>query len=216
MWIDPKTGDVVRTHSDVRLLRPNWSGPSIITDDMVLALGFLLVAPVIPAYDPIYQSATEIAPALVGGIWTQQWVVSNYPADVANQNLAALTLSLTDAIDAAVAAAAEPPQRFTTEYLRREAQARAYVNDCDALPKGSALPAAPSLIANFAASAQLTQYAAARLTIAQADDLYSKVDQLANLRMRKYEVARTAKAADKQSLFNQIMAQIAAVAATIT
>lgn len=45
MWIDPITGDTAITHSDVRALRPNWSAPSILTDEMIADVGFVPVEP---------------------------------------------------------------------------------------------------------------------------------------------------------------------------
>lgn len=196
---------------------------AVISDDVLAVYGVYQVAETpLPYYDHITQTPTELTPELVNGKWTQSWAVTEIYNTQAERDaahaavLSSMVANFEDKIDAAVATAASGPQRFTTEYLRREAQARAYVNDCDALPKGSTLPPAPVLIASFAASAQLSGYAAARLTVAQADDLYSKVDQLANLRMRKYEVKRATTTDCAQTLFDQIMAEISAVAATIT
>lgn len=89
MWVDPNTGDVARLQFEIRNLRPCWSGPSVITDDMIAALGFVPVLPAAPAFDPIYQNATELAPALVDGTWTQQWKITQLDDDTALVNLQA-------------------------------------------------------------------------------------------------------------------------------
>lgn len=68
MWIDPKTGAVARLHSDIRALRPNWSGPAVITDAMVSDLGFVPVTA--PAYDPQTQKLVEHAPVKSGATYT--------------------------------------------------------------------------------------------------------------------------------------------------
>jgi hypothetical protein len=100
MWIDPKTGDVARTHADVRALHPNWSGPATMTDDMVAELGFELVLQTSPVFNPITQTATEGKPAQVDGKWQQTWAISAAPDDVRAANLSAAIASQWEAIKA--------------------------------------------------------------------------------------------------------------------
>lgn len=211
MWIDPKTGAVACTLSDVRALRPNWSGPSVITDDMIKGLGLMPVTLVTPTYDPIYQSAQEIAPALVGGVWTQQWALTSFPADVAKQNRAAFTQTLSDSIDDSVGDICAKPQRFVVEYEEREAQARAYVNDYGANPAAGPSLVVPARIAAFAKAAGLDPYQAAKITVSQADGLRAALGTLGDLRMRKYELLSVTTTAGLQTLCNEILAKIAAV-----
>lgn len=99
MWIDLKTGIVVLTHSDARRMRPNWSAPSDITDEMMAAQDFALVAAVTPAYDPLRQLATEVAPALVNGVWTQQWEIRPLTSAQIASNMAATKQTALEAIN---------------------------------------------------------------------------------------------------------------------
>jgi hypothetical protein len=92
MWIDPETGDIATTHAQVRALRPNWSGPSIMTDEMVADLGFVVVNPVEPTYNPITQKAVAEAPKLVSGQWQQSWkIVALTPEEAAANRKAAVS-----------------------------------------------------------------------------------------------------------------------------
>ncbi len=118
-------------------------------------------------------------------------------------------------IDEAVANVVAKPQRFVKEYEEREAQARSFINEIEALPLGAAFPPAPPRIASFAKSAGLDDHTAGRLTIAQADALRSALGQLSDLRMRKYEVSRAASLAEMDEKLNEILEAINAIAATI-
>ena len=79
MWIDPQDGAVARTHSDIRNLRPNWSGGHVITDEQIEGIDppLLPVTLTTPEYDPLTQDATELAPALNGEVWIQRWAITN-------------------------------------------------------------------------------------------------------------------------------------------
>lgn len=176
-----------------------------------------------PGHDELTQVVVEATPVQSKGQWVQQWAVqARYASDAecdaaVKAELVRLQQKLSDQIDSAVAEAVGKPQRFTTEYLRREAAARTYVGACDAMPKPwTTMPAVPALIQSFAVAAGLEPYAAARLTISQADDLYVIQDQLANLRMRKYEVKRASSITAAQAEYDLIMAEILKVSATIT
>jgi hypothetical protein len=79
MWIDTITGEVAQTHSDVRALRPNWSAPLVLTDEMVLDAGFDPVVLSPPGHDPITHKATELPPELKFGKWTQVWLIQALP-----------------------------------------------------------------------------------------------------------------------------------------
>jgi hypothetical protein len=90
MWIDPRTLDVAKLHSDMRKLRPNWSGPAVITDDMIAFLGFVAVVSEVSNYDPVSEAVTALPIALVDGVWTQQWEVTALPEDQVVLNKQAL------------------------------------------------------------------------------------------------------------------------------
>lgn len=217
MWINPANEQVVNSEEDIRHLYPNWSAPLIITNDMLAQLDppLLPVVPTTPVFDPTQQTAEEVAPALVDGEWTQQWALTDLPADIIEANTKKLVQSLSDDIDAKVAEIYLKPQQFLVEYQRREQQARAYItanrDRTDAIPV-----IVPDLIFNFARSSNMEPLEAAQTTVSQADKLYTALDQLANLRMRKYEIQRTTTAAEARAKHVEIMNSIRAVAATLT
>jgi hypothetical protein len=83
MWIDPQTGDVAHTHSDIRTLRPNWSAGLVITDEHIAAIEppLLPVTQTASGHDPLTQTATELAPVLDGDEWVQRWEVTDKPQE---------------------------------------------------------------------------------------------------------------------------------------
>jgi len=118
---------------------------------------------------------------------------------------------MADQIDDSVAERCARPQRFIAEYQERETQARIYVNDYGANPAAASSLLVPSRIAAFATAAGLAPYEAARLTVSQADALRDALGQLADLRMRKYEVKRAETIEQARTLCDEILAKIAAV-----
>lgn len=111
-------------------------------------------------------------------------------------------------IDDAVAAVMAKPQRFILEYQEREAQAHAFLALVAVLLPGDEVPPAPARIAAFATSAGLDPIMAAQRTVDQADVLRNALGQLADLRMRKYEVQRTQPADAQKIVFDAIMVEI--------
>lgn len=144
---------------------------------------------------------------VIGDLWDGMEFTKPF-TPVPPQDSVALAATLADQIDDAVARICAKPQRFVKEYEEREAQARAYINEAEALPPGSPLPPAPPRIAAFAKSSGLSEHVAGRLTIAQADGLRSALGQLADLRMRKYEIKRAPSVSAMQAVFDEIMAEI--------
>lgn len=195
-----------------------------ISDEVMAAFAMFPVVPTpMPSYNHAIQTLRELPPKKdSAGVWHQQWETTELYADpqerakALQQQLAAVQNSMANEIDAVVAQASAKPLRFTQEYLRREAQARGYLVDVGQLAPGAAAPPAPRLIANFAESAGLSFVEAARLTVKQADDLYAKLDALADLRMRKYEVRQAVTVEAARAAFEQILGEIQGVAATIT
>lgn len=103
MWRDQQSGAVVELHSEVRALRPNVSFPVTLTDEIITAHAFDTVTLTAPAYDPMTQAVAQASPALIAGVWTQQWVVSNLsPEQVAEKQAAATEAARVAAVDAAI------------------------------------------------------------------------------------------------------------------
>ena len=111
-------------------------------------------------------------------------------------------------INDAVEAVLQPLTRFEVEYKRREAQARAYR---DAGYKGDV----PCQVAAFAKPTGKTPKEAADIIIAQADMLYSLLDKLGEMRMRKFELGSLKTAAEVETRTAEIVAQIESAAAQL-
>ena len=107
MWIDPKTLDIANLQADIRTLRPNWSGPANMTDDMIAFLGFEPVAVVMPIYDPVSETVAALPVALVDGVWTQQWEAVALPDDQVAANKQALLDNANPGADTAALLAAD-------------------------------------------------------------------------------------------------------------
>jgi hypothetical protein len=107
MWIDPKTLEVASLHADIRKLRPNWSGPVAMTDDMIAFLGFIPVVSVSPTYDPVSEKVASLPAALVDGVWTEQWDVTALPEDKVAANMQTLIDKANPGIDTDALLAAE-------------------------------------------------------------------------------------------------------------
>jgi len=164
-------------------------------------------APVVPATPPDVtadQVLVELAPALVDGVWTQQWSIAALnPVDAQNHRQA-----MAAGIDAACAAITGRFLPFMREYEAREAQAQAYK---DAGYTG----AVPARVAEFATPAGMAPAAATDLILSQANGLRAAEAALSGLRMRKYEVLGAASQAAAVAAHAQIMAAIASVGASI-
>lgn len=107
MWIDPKTLDVAALHADIRKLRPNWSGPAAMTDDMIAFLGFVPVVSITPTYDPVSETVAALPVAFVDGVWTEQCEVRSLPEDQVAINKQALIGKANPGIDTKALLAAE-------------------------------------------------------------------------------------------------------------
>ena len=111
-------------------------------------------------------------------------------------------------INDAVEAVLQPLTRFEVEYKRREAQARAYR---DAGYKGDV----PCQVAAFAKPTGKTPKEAADIILAQSEMLYSLLDKLGELRMRKFELGSLKTAAEVKTRTAEIVAQIESAAAQL-
>jgi hypothetical protein len=101
MWINPNTGKTYQTHSDIRVDSAT-SFPTEISDDMLVDAGFLPVVQTYPSFNPVTHKAEELAPALVGGQWVQNWKVTALDPATAAANLSDAKTALLRKIDADV------------------------------------------------------------------------------------------------------------------
>jgi hypothetical protein len=128
------------------------------------------------------------------------------PCPVVTSQLSAQELA--DAIDGLVASIYSNWTRFQQEYLLREQAAQAFKDAGYAGDPGTWVSA-------YATSAGVTNQAAADTILAQASMLNGALKSLGALRMRKYEVIKAANAITAQAVYDDIVAQTNAVAATI-
>ncbi|HFC6387637.1 TPA: tail fiber assembly protein [Neisseria bacilliformis] len=139
-------------------------------------------------------------------VWDgKAWVLSE---SAAAQALADAQAQGAAQINDAVEAVLQPLTRFEVEYKRREAQARAYR---DAGYKGDV----PCQVAAFAKPTGKTPKEAADIILAQSEMLYSLLDKLGELRMRKFELGSLKTAAEVKTRTAEIVAQIESAAAQL-
>lgn len=130
MWIDPQTERVFFTHSELRSAFAAL--PADLTDEAIAAVGLLAVQRVAPPqHHALTQQATPLPPALVDGVWVEQWAVDDLPpeqqqaalANVQNQIVARVQQRLDafvatrgyDSILSACTYATSPVPRFAAE-----------------------------------------------------------------------------------------------------
>lgn len=167
MWIKPETMEVAKTHSEVRNILKEVCFPVVMTDEMIESHGMAPVVGVAPSYDPATHMATERPPALVEGVWTQQWEVTALPeAQVAQQLEAGKAQAIARTYTDVDRVYADAVGNRTEEYKDAEADARAFA--------ASGYTSTPSAnITSFAlrnptGTAQTNQWAADQI-IARAD-----------------------------------------------
>lgn len=119
--------------------------------------------------------------------------------------LAQIKADLVKNVDDAISAIYSKFTRFETEYVQREAAARAF-------KAGGYTGDAGVWVMAFANSAGLTAAQATDLIIQQADLLHGALALLAAQRMRKYGITAAADAAAVQALHDDIIAQATAIA----
>ena len=101
MWINPETLQRFALHSEIRAAFPNVSFPAAMSEQDIESVGLASVAAQpLPAFNPITHEVVELAPALVGEQWTQQWQVNALSQEVAAANLAAARAARWEAIKA--------------------------------------------------------------------------------------------------------------------
>ncbi len=122
--------------------------------------------------------------------------------------LAATKEALIAAVDDRIGAIYSRFTRFETEYVQREAAARAFV-------AGGYQGDAGVWVLAFANNAGMSAAQAADLIIGQADALRNALVQLGAQRMRKYGIAAAATAEAAQAVHDDITGQAAAIAANL-
>lgn len=92
MYIKVNGGTIKYPYSiiDLKKENPNISFPAFFTEDILKNYNIFIVQQVAnPTVDALTQSYKETTPALVNGVWKQQWAVSNLPEDTAIANIRA-------------------------------------------------------------------------------------------------------------------------------
>lgn len=98
MWIDPNTLSVYKTYSDIRAANSGTSFPDLMVEQNVLDIGWFPVAATnAPSCNRITEVVEEAAPAMVNGVWTQQWTVRSATASEQVQAKAALQQEIVQA-----------------------------------------------------------------------------------------------------------------------
>ena len=128
---------------------------------------------------------------------------------VSEPDITALHADAARMIDDASAAIYGRFTRFDQEYVAREAQALAYR---DAGYTGDV----PRQVAAFAVPAGITAQQAADTILQQAATLRAAIDQLGELRMRKYEVYAAATVAEKLAARDAVLIAIKALGEQLT
>jgi len=98
MWIHENTNLVLHSHAEIRVHASGFFLPQILTDEILASVGYPRVALVTPTYDRVTQSVTELPPALVGGVFTQQWQVNDLTPTQVAENQAKAAKELQDGI----------------------------------------------------------------------------------------------------------------------
>lgn len=101
MYFNPEKQQTFGTHFEIRQSFENTTLPAFLTDEILEELGFYVVNPVTPSYDPIRQSATEEMPVMVNGKCYQSWKISDLPSKQVAENQTAADAALIGRIVAA-------------------------------------------------------------------------------------------------------------------
>lgn len=131
-----------------------------------------------------------------------------WPAPEIAADMAVVKSTLVKQIDAAVLAVYDRPMSLSKEYESREKAAADY-------RAAGYAGTVPARLAGFATPAGMTPTAAADLVLSQSAQMRGALDSLGDLRMRKYEVQRATTEAAAREVHTAIMAQIAAISASL-
>lgn len=138
----------------------------------------------------------------------QTWLAEGNTLDAPLEPLPAMRQRLSDSIDSIVAGIYSNWTRFQQEYLSREAAAIAF--------KAANYEGDPGIwISAFVTASGMDSKSATDLILVQSVALRASLEQMAALRMRKYEVMNAQLRDEIQSTYDDIIKAIQAVAATI-
>ena len=189
-------GDLMADHPNTSFALP--LNPSDLAD-----FGVPAVAETPAPEATIEQTVTEAAPQLVGGVWTQQWEVTQAQPELVAERRQALV----ESIDNACAAVYTRVGRFAEEYKEREAQALAY-------KAAGYTGAVPRQVAAFSTPAGVTPTYATDLILSQAAQLRGALSALGELRMRKYEV-KLLPLVEASAVHAEVMAAVRVIGAAL-
>ena len=116
MWINEET---LKTYKFVHEVRAdiNASLPEILTDETLAGIGVKPVLLVEPQYDHIAQTAIEVAPMQIDGVWTQQWQIIDLLPEQVAANQAAKTANDARLVAEKIEALWQAADRYTSSYI---------------------------------------------------------------------------------------------------
>lgn len=179
---------------------PNTSFPVLPSDDVLAEYGVYTVEPSNEPRGHIGVDVVPDTPELVNGIWRERW--KTVPAD--KTAIASRTEGLCAAIDDAVAAIYASVGRYSDEYKLRELQAQEF-------QAAGYAGEVPRQVAAFANRAGIPAKNAANIILTQAQQLRAALDDLGDMRMRKFEIRAATDPEVAQSIYDDVMAAVTAI-----
>ncbi len=186
------------------LENPNVSFQVLPSDDVLAEYGVYSVAQTEPPAGHVGVDVLPADPELVDGLWYERWRVE----PVAAGEYQARVEGLCAEIDDAVASIYTSVGRYSEEYKLREQQAREFQ---DGGYKGDV----PRQVAAFANRIGIPAREATNIILGQAQQLRAALDDLGDLRMRKYEVRRAPTPEVAQAAYDEIKAVVTAIGASL-
>jgi hypothetical protein len=195
--------------------RPNAIFPALASLIDFAELGFAVVEDdARPACDEDTHQVVDGHVVLRDGVWTQTFDIVPLPADevealqaAAQARFVELKRQLVDQVDSAIAAVYARWQRFDSEYVLREAAARAFA--------AANYEGDPGVwVTSYASGAGLALRVAADQILVQADARHAALEQLAALRMSKYTIESAVDIPATTAAYDVIATRAAEIAAT--
>lgn len=176
---------------------------------------YATVVPSEPIFNKIIQTAKEVSPINVGGVWTQQWEVEDIYTTIEQTQFvitqsiatefAAYKTKLSTMIDSAVMNIYSRPANLSEEYKLREAAALAY-------EAAGYTGVVPARITSFAVSAGLSVTEATNRVLTQAALYRDALEKLGDLRMKKYAIQRATTEVEANAIMAATMEAIVTIA----
>jgi hypothetical protein len=194
--------------------RPNAIFPALASLIDFAELGFAVVEDdAHPTCDEDTHQVVEGYVVLRDGVWTQTFDVAPLPAEevaarqeAGQERFVELKRQLVDQVDTAVAAIYARWQRFESEYVLREAAARAFA--------AANYEGDPGIwVTSYAVGAGLALRVAADQILLQADARRAALEQLAALRMSKYSIESATDIAAATAAYDVIATRATEIAA---